>query len=94
MATQFDPATAPVSVFYPSSPAAATRLKQATIFTRLGIIATPDVVKQAIETTTGLSNTFCLGPLQRHLGLRHQEGGTYYTCQDRSANAGRQRSES
>lgn len=60
MATEFDPATAPVSVFYPSSPAAATRLKKANLFTRLSVIATPDVVKQALDTTAGLSNTFCL----------------------------------
>ena len=61
MATDFDPASAPASVFYPSSAAASTRLKKATFFTRLGIRATPEIVKRLLETTTGISNTFCLG---------------------------------
>ena len=61
MATGFDPASAPASIFYPSSAAASTRLKKATFFTRLGIRATPEVVKHVLESTAGISNTFCLG---------------------------------
>ena len=60
MVTAFDPASVRVSIFSPSSAAAATFLKKATFFTRLGIRATPEVVKHVLESTTGISNTFCI----------------------------------
>ncbi|TEY87349.1 hypothetical protein BOTCAL_0003g00290 [Botryotinia calthae] len=48
------------SVFYPSLPSAAENLKNATLFTRLHIRATPQVAQQAIDSTPTLRNTFLL----------------------------------
>ncbi|KAL8628826.1 hypothetical protein Q9189_005458 [Teloschistes chrysophthalmus] len=49
-----------VDVIYPS-PASATNLKNATLFTRINIIASPEVTKAALQNTPTLQNTFCLG---------------------------------
>ncbi|KAL8769236.1 MAG: hypothetical protein Q9209_004737 [Squamulea sp. 1 TL-2023] len=56
-----------VSVFYPSPVRAATNLTNATIFTRINIIADPQVVQAALESTPALQNTFCLGHLNNIL---------------------------
>ncbi|KAL9576151.1 MAG: hypothetical protein Q9212_007341 [Teloschistes hypoglaucus] len=56
-----------VSVFYPSPASAGTNLKNATLFTRINIIASPEVTKAALESTPTLQNTFCLGHLNNVL---------------------------
>ncbi|KAL9022954.1 MAG: hypothetical protein Q9196_007452 [Gyalolechia fulgens] len=56
-----------VSVFYPDPVQAAINLKNATIFTRINIIATPQTVRAALESTSVLQNTFCLGHLNNVL---------------------------
>lgn len=60
MSSDFDPDSVPCSVFYPSSTAACQRLKNATLFTRISVRSTPEEVKRGIESTPGISNTFCL----------------------------------
>ncbi|KAI4189863.1 MAG: hypothetical protein LQ346_005042 [Caloplaca aetnensis] len=52
-----------VSVFYPSQAQAASNLRNATIFTRIHILATPKDVKTVLESTPTIQETFCL----RHL---------------------------
>ncbi|KAL8692041.1 MAG: hypothetical protein Q9218_002850 [Villophora microphyllina] len=56
-----------VSVFYPHVAQAATNLKNATLFTRINVIASPETVKTALESTPTLLNTFCLGHLNNVL---------------------------
>lgn len=49
------------SVFYPSPPQAATRLKNATIFTRIHVLTTPLELKVALDGSPNIRNTFCVG---------------------------------
>jgi len=49
------------SVFYPSPPQAAARLKNATLFTRIHMLATPSKPKAALDGSPDVRNTFCLG---------------------------------
>lgn len=49
------------SVFYPSAPQAARRLKNATLFTRIHTLATPLELKAALDRSPGIRNTFCFG---------------------------------
>ncbi|KAL8676539.1 MAG: hypothetical protein Q9186_006951 [Xanthomendoza sp. 1 TL-2023] len=52
-----------VSVFYPSEVQAATNLLNATIFTRINVLGTPQVVTNTLESTPTIRQTFCLGHL-------------------------------
>ncbi|KAL8941824.1 MAG: hypothetical protein Q9216_002024 [Gyalolechia sp. 2 TL-2023] len=56
-----------VSVFYPTPAQAATNLKNATIFTRINILAAPQNISAALESSSTLQNTFCLGHLNNIL---------------------------
>jgi hypothetical protein len=49
------------TVFYPSNSQAATNLKNATLFTRLNILAAPTTVSTMLERTQQIQNTFCIG---------------------------------
>lgn len=49
------------TVFYPSGPQAATNLKNATLFTRLNILAAPAAVSAMLDRNQQIRNTFCLG---------------------------------
>lgn len=62
------------SVFYPSPPSAAENLKNASLFTRLHIRATPQVAQQAINSTPTLRNTFLLGHLNDVLIFDTEKG--------------------
>ena len=49
------------TVFYPDTQQAAKNLLNATIFTRINILATPSLVTDIISASSDLRNTFCLG---------------------------------
>lgn len=51
------------SVFAPASAAAADNLRNAARYTRIHIIATPEVARDALNSTPRLKNTFLLGHL-------------------------------
>lgn len=51
------------SVFYPDSASAADNLKNATLFTRIHIRATPQDAQDALNSAPQLRNTFLLGHL-------------------------------
>lgn len=61
MATPDIMVDARASVFYPSPPQAATRLKNATLFTRIHMLATPLELKAALNNSPNIRNTFCFG---------------------------------
>jgi len=49
------------TIFFPALPAAAQNLQTATLFTRIHIRATPQIVKDALENTPNLKQSFLLG---------------------------------
>src|ERR1700712_2921909 len=51
------------SVFYPDPASAADNLKNATLFTRIHIRATPQAARDALNSAPQLRNTFVLGYL-------------------------------
>ncbi|KAI4181127.1 MAG: hypothetical protein LQ348_005071 [Seirophora lacunosa] len=62
-----------VSLFYPSVAQAATNLQEATIFTRINLLETPEHVATTLESTPALLNQFCLGHLNHVLIFSRDE---------------------
>ncbi|KAL9008368.1 MAG: hypothetical protein Q9173_006501 [Seirophora scorigena] len=62
-----------VSLFYPSETQAATKLKDASIFTRINLFETPEHVATTLESTPALHNQFCLGHLNNVLIFSRDE---------------------
>ena len=55
------------SVFYPKPQQAAKNLVNATLFTRINILATPALVAETISASPDLHNPFCLGHMNNVL---------------------------
>ncbi|KAI4111171.1 MAG: hypothetical protein LQ345_006860 [Seirophora villosa] len=62
-----------ISLFYPSVAQAATNLRDATIFTRINLLETPEHVAITLESTPALLNQFCLGHLNNVLIFSRDE---------------------
>ena len=55
------PGASITSVFYPQDPQAVTNLTNATLFTRINVMAAPEAVKAALERCPHTHNTFLFG---------------------------------
>ncbi|KAL8954668.1 MAG: hypothetical protein Q9193_007146 [Seirophora villosa] len=62
-----------VSLFYPSVAQPATNLQEATIFTRINLLETPENVATNLESAPALHKQFCLGHLNNVLIFSRDE---------------------